>query len=233
MELRTLWKIFLRRWWLVAIPAAAALAYALVGYLTAPAAGGFATAIRFTAATPPGDEAGGYEDSEYYPWLTSEYVVNALTDWVRTSSFAQEVSASLAARGVDIAAGAIQPAINADNERSVMVLYLSWPDAAQLASIAEAASDVLEQRSSAFFPQFGEGGVTVVRLDEPAVGPVPPPLSVRLDPLVRLGLGIAAGIGLAALVEYLDPTVRTRAEVEAMGLAVLAEVPRGRRGPAR
>lgn len=229
MELRALWKVIVRRWWLIALPALAALAYAAYGAINAPPGGGYATSLHFTAAAPPGSEAISYEDSEYYPWLSSEYVVNALTDWVRTGSFAQEVSAQLAAEGIEVPAGAIQGSLNADNERSVMVLYLSWGDAEQLAAMAEAAAFVLRERSADYFPQLGAGNVEVVALDTPVIGAVPPPLSARLQPLVRAGLGLVAGVALAFLVEYLDPTLRGRHEVEALGISVLAEVPRERR----
>src|SRR5688572_12037929 len=98
MELRQLWKIARRRWWLIALPSLAALAYAVMLYLRAPAGVSYTTAIGFTAAVPPNGEAIGYEDESYYPWLASEYVVNALTDWVTTGSFADEVSAALKAQ---------------------------------------------------------------------------------------------------------------------------------------
>jgi capsular polysaccharide biosynthesis protein len=225
MELRMLWKVVKRRWWLIALPALAALAYAAYGVMTAPGGTHFAASISFTAATPPEGDEVSYEDGEYYPWLSSEYVVNALTDWVRTSSFAEEVSVELAAQGIEIPSGALRPAIAADNERSVMVLYLNWGDAEQLGAIAEAATTVLQTRSVAYFPQLGEGGVDVVPLDSPAIGAVPAPLSSRLDPLVRVALGLAAGVALAFLVEYLDPTLHERAEVESLGLPVLAEIP--------
>jgi capsular polysaccharide biosynthesis protein len=225
MELRSLWKVVRRRWWLIALPALAALAYTAYGVVTAPGGSSFGTSVSFTAAAPPeGDEA-SYEDGDYYPWLSSEYVVNALTDWVRTSTFAEEVSAELANQGIDIPPGALRPTIAADNERSVMVLYLNWGDPEQLTAIAEAATVVLQTRSVAYFPQFGEGNVEVVPLDSPAIGPVPPSLSSRLEPLVRVGLGLAAGVALAFLIEYLDPTLHERAEVESLGLPVLAEIP--------
>ncbi len=41
-------------------------------------------------------------------------------------------------------------------------------------------------------------------------------------------MGLAAGVGLAVLAEYLDDSIRTRADVEALGLTVLAEIPRER-----
>jgi capsular polysaccharide biosynthesis protein len=230
MELRAIWKILRRRWWLIALPTLAAAAYAAFGALRAPVGTGYATSLHFTAAPPAGGETVSYEDSEYYPWLTSEFVVNGLTDWVKTGSFAEEVSAELAASADrEIPAAALGGGINADNERSVMVVYLSWPDAEQLASIADAVSVVLEERSSDYFPQFGAGEVAVVQFDEPVITPVPPPLSVRLQPLVRAGLGLAAGIALAFLVEYLDPTVRGRGDIASLGFEILAEIPRSRR----
>lgn len=230
MELRALWKIVKRRWWLIALTGLAALALAVYTYISTPTGGGsFATSIRFTAATPPSSDRPTYEDSSYYPWLASEYVVNALTDWVQTSSFTEEVSLELGRQGIEIPAGALQASISADNARSVMVLYMNWHDAGQLEAIAGAVAVVLQERSTTYFPQLDVVGVDVVALDEPAIGAVPPPLSARLEPLVRFALGLAAGFALAFLVEYLDPTVHERAELEALGLAVLSEVPAGRR----
>lgn len=227
MELRALWKVARRRWWLIALPSLAALAYATYGYATSPAGSvSYSTQIRYTAATPPDDERPTYEDESYYPWLASEYVVNALTDWVRTGSFAEEVSKQLAEQNIDIPAGALQGRIAADNARSVMTLTLNWGDADQLAAIAEAATYVLQERSAVYFPPLSAVGVQVVALDAVSVSPIPPPISARLDPLIRFALGAGAGVGLAFLVEYLDPTLRDRSEIEALGLAVLAEIPR-------
>lgn len=225
MELRALWKIVLRRWWIIAIPALVALAYAGYGYLKAPQDGGFSTGVRFTAAQSSERCRSGYEDCRYYPWLTSEYIISALSDWTRTSSFAEAVSDEFGAQGQSIPAGALQGAINVQYERSVMLLSISWPDAAQLETIAQAATTVLQERSDDYFPQLGQQELVVVPLDAPAIAPVPLPLSVRLDPLIRFGLGLAAGIALAFLVEYLDPTLHDREGVEALGLKVLAEVP--------
>lgn len=228
MELRQLLNILWRRWWLVVIPTVVAGAYATYGYLTTPVAGGFSTSVRYTAAVP-GDvvEPDSFEDAALAPWTSSEYVSGALSDWVRTTSFSEEVSAELARNDIEIPAPLIQGSIAANFDRSVMVLILSWGDAEQLLQIADAATTVLQERTDAYFPQIGVVGISVTALDTPAVAPVPPPLSARLDPLIRAGLGVVAGIGLAFLVEYLDPTIRERREIELMGLAVLSEIPRG------
>ncbi|MBN1312515.1 MAG: hypothetical protein JXB30_13960 [Anaerolineae bacterium] len=226
MELRALWVIIRRRWWLIALPALAAAVYAGYSYLKAPSGGGFSTSIRFTAAQEPERCRAGYEDCRYFPWLTSEYIVGALSDWSRTSSFAEAVSDELARQGETIPAGAIQGAVHAQYEHSVIAISIGWPDAEQLELIAEAVTTVLQERSDEFFPQLGDGGLAVIALDEPTIAPVPPPLSNRLDPLIRFGLGLAAGVALAFLVDYLDPALHSRADVETLGMKVLSEVPR-------
>jgi capsular polysaccharide biosynthesis protein len=66
-------------------------------------------------------------------------------------------------------------------------------------------------------------------MDQVIVGSAPPSLSSQLNLPLRLGLALAAGLALAFLVDYLDPTVRSRAELEGMGLGVLGEIPKSRR----
>src|SRR5687768_6234450 len=105
--------------------------------------------------------------------------------------------------------------MRADKVRSVMTFYLNWGDAEQIEQIASAATYVLQNRSAEYFPQVQEEGLKVVALDSAAIGAVPPPLTSRIDPLIRLALGIAAGVALAFLVEYLDPALHDRREVEA------------------
>ena len=51
-------------------------------------------------------------------------------------------------------------------------------------------------------------------------------LRERLDLPLRLLLALAAGVALAFLLDYLDDSVRSAAELEEMGLAVVGEIPR-------
>jgi capsular polysaccharide biosynthesis protein len=229
MELVALWRVARRRWWLIAIPTAVAALFAALTYEAPPTL--WTTGLRFTAAQAPAEgeaasAAAPYEDSSYVPWLASEYLVNALTAWVTTGSFAQAVSDNLARGGVEIGAGALGGAFAADNERSVMAIYITWRNPDQLWQIAAAAMDVLVNESGPFFPQTAAQPVTVKPLDEIAVGAAPPAITARLRPLVTVGVGLAGGLALAFLVEYLDPTLHTREELEEMGFDVIAEIPR-------
>lgn len=229
MELYALWHVIRRRWWLAAIPVIVAALFAAARYEPPPTM--WTTGMRFTAGQAPAPNAtpgatGPYEDASYVPWLASEYLVNALTHWVQTGSFAQAVSEELAARRVEISAGALAGAFASDNQRSVMAVYITWHDPEQLPQIAAAAVAVLQNQSDDFFPQTAAGPVTVMPLDDIGVGEVPPSITSRIKALLPVAIGVVAGLALAFVVEYLDPTVYAREELEAMGIEVLAEIPR-------
>jgi capsular polysaccharide biosynthesis protein len=224
MELGQLWKVLLRRWPLAVIPFVVVLAVGLATYDRPPPA--YNVGINYTAGHPPAPDSGAdYEDDRYYPWLTSEYIVNGLADWVKSGSFAIAVSKELAEQGVDVPAGAIRGSIASDNVRSVLLLSMTYGDRQVLAAMIQAATVVLQTHNVKAFPFLGENAV-VVPLDEPVINQVPAGLRAALDLPLRLGLAIGAGVGLAFLIDYMDPTVRTRRELEEMGLDILAEIPR-------
>jgi capsular polysaccharide biosynthesis protein len=247
MELRALWSVIVRRWPLVVVPLAVALLLALAASTIAgslpgriqsllyaafpqPTFSGYSTTMRYAVGQSP-DETGEIlaDDPRYKAWLTSEYIANALADWTRTGSFASAVSEELRANGGGVDAAQLQGHFAADNQRSVMVLYVqNWPDAQQLEQIAQAATRVLQTRNREVFPQLGDGA-QVTPLDPVVVSAAPPGLSSRLTLPLRLGLALAAGLALAFLVDYLDPTIRGRAELEGMGLSVLGEIPKRKR----
>ncbi len=223
MELRIWWKVLFRRWWLVVVPVLVVALYALVTY--SPPGMAYLVVMRFAAGTEP---AGLSEDYDrYYPWLTSEYVANGLADVAVTGVFAQALSSRLAETGREIPPAAIQPAIVTDNVQSILVVYLTWPDAEQIIAVAEAIIAELTENGAAYFPQL-EGVEPAVRLlDEPSPVPLSPGLRSQLmGPAVKIGLAAVVGVALALLWHYVDPTVREAAELEALGLNVLVKVPR-------
>ncbi|MCA9976965.1 MAG: hypothetical protein KC413_14490, partial [Anaerolineales bacterium] len=95
-----------------------------------------------------------------------------------------------------------------------------------LAAIMRAAITVLVTQNAAALPQLGGETAVIVPLDEPIVNQVSAGLRAQLDLPLRVILALGAGVGLALLVEYLDPTVRTRAQVEELGLPILGDIPR-------
>lgn len=225
MELRFLLSQLMRRWWLIAIPLAAAAALALPDVLS-PAAqtGGYSAAISYSAfqdiSAIPRSE-GDYQDL----WLSSELLVNAFTDWVRSSTFRDEIAARLQSEGVSFNAGALGTA--ADNQRSVGQVFFSYPEGPALDAAVDAAIVVLQTRAVDYFPQLGGQNASVTVLNRTAAAAAPPSLPNRFAPVLRVAVGLLAGLGLAALSLYLDPTVRRREDVTGAGVAIIAVLPKG------
>ena len=223
MEVRQIIKVLFRRWWLVIVPVLVVLAYIVFTYRPPPTV--YQVVMRFAAGTKP---AGLSEDYDrYYPWLASEYIANGLADVAETGVFAQAVASRLAEAGIEIAPGAIQPAIVTDNAQSILVIYITWPDGTQIVAVADAITAELTGNGVAYFPQLESVEPAVRPLDTPTPVPLPPGLRTQLmGPAIKIGLALVIGVALALLWHYLDPTVREAAELEALGLGVLAEIPR-------
>jgi capsular polysaccharide biosynthesis protein len=225
MELRAYWNVIVRRWWLVLAPLAVVAVVVGTTYRRPPTS--YQVVLRYAAGTAPVGASADYD--RYYPWLTSEYIANGLADVAETGAFAQAVAARLRAAGMEVPAAAVQGAIATDNAQSILVVYLTWPDPAAAVKVADAITAELTENGAAYFPQL-EGVEPAARLlDPPLPVALPPGLRAQLlGPAVKLALGLVAGVGLALLWHYIDPTVQEPADLERLGLPVLAEIPRRR-----
>lgn len=223
MELRRYWKILKRRWLLILIPVAVVLLFSIVTYKPAPAAE-YNVGVNFLVSQVPGAAATNVDENRYYNWLTSEYIVNGLTDWAISGDFKTAVSAQLAQEGIEVPPFAF--GVVADNVRSKLAVSISYGDAETLAQIMDAAIVVLTEQNASALPQLGGDTAVVVQLDEPIVTPLPQGIRTQLDTPLRILVALFAGIGLALLVEYLDPTLRGRDEAEKLGLRVIGEIPK-------
>ena len=225
MELILVWRVLVRRWWLVVIPVVVVALIVIPQWLNDRSAGtgGVSVTLRYTAAQMASNltpRDGDYQDV----WLASELAVNALTDWVRSSSFKDEIQQALSVQSITVEMAGL--GIAADNKRSIGQLTMSYPDEKGLQTITQVAMDVLISRAQDYFPQFGDQPAEVTVLDTPQFVAAPPQLANRFAPFIRLGVGLFGGIMLAFLWEYLDPFIYRREQVEAMGLVVVASIPR-------
>lgn len=224
MELRQYWKMFLRRWWLVVIPALVVLGFGLATY-QAPTIS-YNVGMRFLVSQAPGEATTTLDEQRYYNWLGSEYVVNGLTDWVSSGLFAQAVSDHLAEQGVVVPAGAIQGSLVADNARSMLTVSMTFGDAELLEQMIWGVSAVL-QNENQVLPQLGGQTAVVLPLDTPVINPISAGIRDQLDLPLRIILALGAGVGLALLFEYVDTTIHGRDELkETVGLPILGEIPK-------
>lgn len=221
MDIARCWDILRRRAW---IPIGLVCA-TLLSYLWAPPprTTGYAASMRFAVGVLPEESEGSYYTYDrYYTWLTAEYLVDDLSEIVKSRAFAADVSALA---GVDVPAGAIQGATSAGKLHRILTVSLSWHDAAQLAAIAQAAAELLTQGADVYLAQLGTEQAVVHMIDPPVVTPLQPSLRQRLDPVLRVGLALVLGVVVALGLHALDPTIRGRDQVEALGITVLAQVP--------
>lgn len=227
MELVALLNVLRRRWLLILIPtviAAAVAIPALVASLRpAPL---YQAVIRFSASQIPTEEnTTDFQDKAYIPWLGSEYAIVNLATWTTTNSFAHEVSAALTTQQLQIAPDAIQAAIRTDPARSVMAMTIQYPNRDDLTQIASAAILVLQTKNADYFAQLNALPARITPLDQIDIVSVSPPITTRIAPLFRILIGLAAGIALAFLAEYLDRAIRARSDVERFGWKVIGEIP--------
>ena len=231
MELRQYWYIVWKRVWIIVVLLVVVLIGSLV--LRAKPVPLYQATMRFTVGVPPESRTGNYYTYDrYYTWLTSEYIADDFSEVVKSQAFAEDVSAILAEKQEDfpVSAGAIQGSTVAEKQHRILTVRITWGDAGQLRAITEAVEEVLQEKSSKYFAQLGSEGATVYVIDKSPPMAVGQSLRERLDLPIRLFLAFLAGVALAFLLDYLDDTVRDQAELEAMGMTVLGEIPRRSRG---
>jgi len=221
MELRQYWHIVRKRIWVVAVLVAVVAVASAVTYKAPPTT--YQATMRFTVGIVPEKRpTAEYGYDYYYTWVTSEYLADDLAEIVKGGAFASAV-------------GAPGGSISGSAEHRILTVTVTRRGgeevAEEVARIADAVVAVLQEQAGRFFGQVAHNpaAADVTLNDPPVVVPLPASLTARLDLPLRLGLTLLAGVALTFLLDYLDTTVRDRAELEAMGLSVLAEIPAQRR----
>ncbi|MBC7315162.1 MAG: hypothetical protein H5T70_01905 [Chloroflexi bacterium] len=222
MELRLYWRIVRRRLWIIVLLLAIVLAHYV--FMRSPSPSVYTASMRFVVGIRP--EAGQgeyYRYDRYYTWLTAEYLLDDLAEVVKSAAFARDV-ANLA--GLDVPVGAIQGATSAGKLHRILSVHITWPNAPELERIANAVVEVLTVQGAKYFAQLATDEATVAVIDPPSIAPVGPSLRQRLDLPLRLILALGVGVGLAFLWDYLDDTVRSRADLAALGVPLIGEIPK-------
>jgi capsular polysaccharide biosynthesis protein len=232
MELRDYWHILRRRWWIPAVLVALTALFSLVQMRPwAARAPQYSASLRMLVGVLPAAAADvAAYDPRYYAWLTSEYLVDDFTEVVRSDLFARNVSTRLADQAIEVPPGMIGASAVTGKQHRIITLGFNWSDAAQLEAIAGAAAAELAENAGMYFRQLGTEGAGVTLLDAPVVAPVGPSLRERYELLLRLLLALLVGVGLAFLVDYLDTSVCSAGELEGLGLRMLGEILKHRKG---
>jgi len=224
MEVKQILRVVRRWWWLGLLPVLVVVALLAVTFR--PPATAYQVVLRFTTGSEPAATLSPDHD-RYYAWLASEYIANGLADLAVTGEFSRAVAARLADDGIAIPAPAIQGSLMTDNAQSVMVVYLTWPDAEQAVTVAEAVGAELLASGPLYYPQMDQVGSVARLADVPVAVPLPTSLRDQLlQPAIRLAIAGAIGGGLMLTAHYFDPHVRDPDELKASGLDVVGTIPR-------
>ncbi len=221
MDLWQYWIVFRRRAWIVALlVVATGISYALAPL---PRTSGYVANMRFVVGVLPEESDGSfYTYDRYYTWLTAEYLVDDLSEVVKSRAFASDV-AGLA--GIAVPPGSIQGATSAGKLHRILSVSITWRNAQELEAIADAITEVLTQRAGAYLAQLSTEQAVVHAIDPPILTPLQPSLRQRLDPFLRFGLALVVGTLATFALHAVDRSVRTKREIEAMGVSVLAQIP--------
>lgn len=223
LELRTYLGILRRRWPFVVIPTLIVLLLAIATFQVPKPS--YKVQMQYIVSQPPSVSAETDEEARQFTWVTSQYVVNAVNDWSDGTDFAGRIARQLNAQGIEIDTLAVANSIEVDTFRSILELVFVHPDRETIEAMANAATVVLQNDNTAAVPHLGQTKAQIVPIDEVIVQTLGAGIGAYLDIPLRLFVALAAGVGLAFLIEYIDPKIRTRSQVLAINIPVLGEIP--------
>ncbi len=227
MELRAYLRILKRWWW---IPAGLVLLTLLFSLLTLkpwrPRPPVYVMGMSFSVGVQPQRLPDEFTYDGYYTALSSEYLIDDFSEIVKGSEFAAAVSRRLVDAGVQVAPGQIQGSTQTGKLHRILNVSITDSDPDRLQKIAEAVTATMVEDAHIFMPRLLEDQGAVYLINRGGVATVGPSLKQRLDLPLRLTLALLAGVGLAFLLEYIMPRIQTRQDLEALGLSVMAEIPR-------
>ena len=218
-------RLVARWWWLALLPLLVMALATVLSYRPAPTA--YQVTTRYAAGAMPENTPGQYNYDRYYTWVTSDFVARAFSSAVRTGAFASAIAARLSAAGANVQADQVLGSLAAEYKNSVLVVYVTWPDADLAKRIAEEATIELTQHADDYWLQTaGLRAPPFTPLDPPTPAAISVSLRDRFDLPARVLLAVAAGVLLAFVAHWIDPFVRERRDIENAGLTVIGEIPR-------
>lgn len=232
MELKAYWAVVRRHLWIViGLPLIVLVISLGLEALSGPAPQLYraTTKLLIDVQPLPAEPGLGFDPRESAA-EAAEFLVDDFSQFVTSDAFAALVSGRLAEQGADVPAGAISASESSETRHRIVTLWVTWPDAEQAGAIAQAAGDVAQTAIDRYFARSGVVSV----IGEPHVVPIAPPLREQLDLPLRVILSVLAGLGLAFFLDYVDDSVRSAEEAEALLEApVMGEIPAKRRPPWR
>jgi capsular polysaccharide biosynthesis protein len=221
VELRQYGSVLLRRWPVWAGLTALALLFSAIMAVRGPVA--YEGTMRLAVGTEPLITANPQYDPNYYAWVSSEYLADDLSELLKSEAFAQDVSAAL---GYRLNPEDLAKVTRTQKTHRMLDVTVSASSFEQALAISQAYEQTINTKLDSYFPQLRIQNAHVTMINRPKVERALTPLALVGTIVLRSLVGLALGIALAFLVEYLDASVRDRAEAESLtGAPVLGEIP--------
>jgi capsular polysaccharide biosynthesis protein len=235
VELREYWNIVRRRWWLpVAITLVALIASTAVGLRGAAA---YKTDMRVAISTIPTPDPNSvlYYDPIYYSNLDSEYLADDMTELLTSRAFADEVKRELATgrTPTEVDPITVLNATRAKKTHRFIDITLTTSTFEEGDLIAGSISRILADPAhlAIYLKALTAYNTQMTIVTPPITHRANTPIGLISEIALRTVIGLLVGIGAAFLIDYVDPSVRSRQEAEAvLDMPVLGEIPRTRRG---
>src|SRR5882762_6220296 len=213
MELREYWSIIRRRWWLpVAIMLVALIAATAVGVRGAAA---YKTDMRIAISTIPTPDPNAtlYYDPTYYSNLDSEYLADDMSELMTSRAFATEIQRELAtANQTDVDLATIVSATRTKKTHRFIDVTITTSTFEQGEAIAGSIGRILND------PNHLAIYLKALTAYNTQMSVVTPPVTHRANSIpgliseiaLRTVIGLLVGVGAAFLVDYIDPSLRSR-----------------------
>ncbi len=230
IELRGYLNIIKRRWPMLVMPAIGVLLVALVAFRVPKPT--YRIGIQFIVGQNASEEIVNNAEQRQWEWVASQYVVNSMTDWSNGSEFAELVRLKLLQPQYgeyDIELEPLAEAIEAFTIRSRMTTFVNYEDEEETTAIAHAIVAVFDDVAAGRvnpLPQAGTVPPQLVPLDV-----ITPPLKISASPIefiqwpLRIGVAVGTGLIFALILEYLDPRIHEKRQLEAIDIPVVGSIP--------
>jgi capsular polysaccharide biosynthesis protein len=223
VELREYWRVVVDRFPVIAVTFAVALVVAAISVFILPQGSSAYSAQLGLSIKPQSVTQNLAYSQDYYDYVASEYANDDLIAILQSDDFFKAVQQRLSKAQT----GPVDGGIDAKKAHRVVTITTTSSTADGALRLAQGVADVLTDASaqSTYFALFSNRNELVSVVDAPRIVSQPAGRNAILNLAARSLVGLALGIALAFLVEYLDDTVRPAEIGELLGCPVLAEIP--------
>ena len=200
----------------------------------------YRTELSFIVSTQALDSTLVTEEEKYYLWLSSEYVVASISDYLNGGDFANLISVELLKDGfAEMDSVTTDEFVSAGYVRSRLIIAITHPEEAMVTTISDASVRALfglnlaefAARDQSFLldlpvPQLERSPAYLFPIDsELFVEQINLRQNVIRDARNRVLSAILGGLVVIFLAEWRDPTIRSLHSAEKLRIPIIGEIP--------